>query len=160
MKAPTVLAIDDTSDDLVLLRLACADARVSFRLQSVESGENAIAYLARSHLCLDQEGFPYPDLILLDLKMPGKSGFDVLAWIRGQPGLNQLPVIVLTSSIHPEDRSRALELGANHFLVKPVDYAALKEFVRIIDDALTLNQGVSPEAIDMLDSKQSAPEEE
>jgi len=136
MRAATILSVDDSSDDLMLLRLACGSANVSFQLLSVESGEKAIAYLETARGHSDRERFPLPDLMLLDLKMPGKSGFDVLTWIRTQPDFAHLPVIILTSSVHAEDRSRALSLGANQFLVKPVGYEGLRQLVRTLDQLL------------------------
>ena len=136
MRTARILSVDDSSDDLMLLRLACNAAKVSFELLSVESGEKAIAYLETARAYADRERFPLPDLLLLDLKMPGKSGFDVLTWVRAQPDLDHLPVIILTSSVHAEDRARALGLGANQFLVKPVGYEGLQQLVRTLDQLL------------------------
>jgi len=136
MPVPTVLSVDDSSDDAVLLQLACSTAKISFRLQSVESGEEAIAYLEGHGKYVDRVHFPLPRLILLDLKMPGKTGFDVLSWIRASPQLSRIPVVVLTSSVHTEDRARALELGARQYLVKPVGYAALEKLAETVDRIL------------------------
>jgi CheY-like chemotaxis protein len=136
MRTAIILSVDDSSDDLMLLRLACSAAKVSFELVCVESGEKAIAYLETARACADRDRFPLPDLILLDLKMPGKSGFDVLRWVRAQPDFNDLPVKILTSSVHSEDRALALSLGANQFLVKPVGYDGLKQLVRTLDELL------------------------
>jgi DNA-binding response OmpR family regulator len=69
--------------------------------------------------------------------MPGKSGFDVLTWVRAQPDFKHLPVMILTSSVHSEDHALALSLGANQFLVKPVGYEGLKQLVRTLDELLT-----------------------
>lgn len=137
MPGPTVLTVDDSADDLMLLSLACEVAQVSFQVQSVQSGETAMAYLGGHQAYADRQIYPLPDLVLLDLKMPGKSGFDVLAWIRGQEHLKQLPVVIFTASVLVEDRERALELGATHFLVKPIGYEALQRLVREIDHLLT-----------------------
>jgi len=136
MSVPTVLSVDDSCDDAVLLRLACSTAKISFRLQSVQSGEEAIAYLEGRGKYADRVHFPLPDLILLDLKMPGKSGFDVLSWIRACPDLSRIPVLILTSSVHTKDRARALELGAKQYLVKPVGYAALEALAETVDRTL------------------------
>ncbi len=136
MAVRTVLSVDDSTEDVILLRFACHAAKVCFGIQSVDSGETAIAYLEGSHGYADREKFPVPDLVLLDLKMPGKSGFDVLTWVRAHRSFGHMPIVVFTSSIHPEDRARALELGANQYLVKPVSYEALKRLMGIIDRSL------------------------
>src|SRR5262249_31740660 len=77
--------------------------------------------------------YPFPTIVLLDLKLPRKSGLEVLAWMRDQPSLKRLPVIMLTSSRHPLDINRAYDLGANSYLVKPVGFDALVEMVRQLD---------------------------
>jgi CheY-like chemotaxis protein len=136
MKPPTVLYVDDSADDMLLMKLACRNAQVSFQLQWAANGEAAIAYLKGSDAFADRKAFPFPHLILLDLKMPAKSGFDVLEWLRSQEFFRELPVVVFTSSVQEEDRTRAFELGAREFLVKPVSYRALQDLVRAIDSLL------------------------
>jgi CheY-like chemotaxis protein len=96
----------------------------------VENGEQAIAYLKGEGKYASREEYPLPSLLLLDLKMPRKNGFDVLEWIRQQPGLGSLRVVVLTSSDEIRDVNRAYQLGANSFLVKPLDFS---EFVRMTE---------------------------
>ncbi len=135
--AAIVLDVDDSSDDQMLTQFACDAAGVSFEVRSVSSGENAIAYLEGRQRYSDRKQFPLPNLILLDLKMPGKSGFDVLAWIRSRDELKQVPVIVLTGSVHTADREKAIELGANQFWVKPANYEALQELMRVVERELT-----------------------
>lgn len=139
---PIVLAIDDNPDDLLLLKLACDAARVSFDFQSVESGERAIAYLQGDHPYADRKKFPLPDLILLDLKMPGKSGFELLAWLRCQADFRQIPVVIFTSSVHSKDRAQALELGAEQYVVKPVGYDALQQLMQDLDRLLGSRKGM------------------
>ena len=70
---------------------------------------------------------------MLDLKLPGRSGFEVLQWLRAQPGLKRLPVTVLTSSKHTVDIDRAFDLGANSYLVKPVEFQSLVELLKAVD---------------------------
>jgi CheY-like chemotaxis protein len=83
-----------------------------------------------------------PNLVLLDLKMPRKSGLEVLGWIREQPHLKRLPVVVFTSSKHDQDINKAYDLGANSYLVKPVGFEALLETVKQVQLYWgTLNQG-------------------
>lgn len=134
MTAAMILSVDDNPDDLMLLGLACAAIKVSFQLRTAESGDKAIEYLRAAIRGNHREEYPLPDCMLLDLKMPGKSGFDVLTWIRAQPGLGELPVLVFTSSIHAEDRARALSLGASHFLVKPASYEGFQQLARALEN--------------------------
>ena len=142
MAARTILNVDDSEDDVVMLQAACQSTKVSFRFQSVDGGEKALLYLQHAKPYDDPTHFPFPDLLLLDLKMPGKSGFDVLEWLRAHahPALRQLPVIVFTSSMHEEDAARAFRLGANAYFVKPSDFEDLRRAVRTIDDLLAKSQ--------------------
>lgn len=136
VKPTTVLMVDDNADDRLLLKLACGAGNVCFELRDVENGDGAIAYLEQARTDAHGQEHPIPDAVLLDLKMPGRSGFDVLNWIRRQRDYSELPVIVLTSSIHSEDRARALELGATEFVVKPVGYDQLQSLVSKLDQWL------------------------
>ncbi len=136
MTTPLLLSIDDSADDLLLLQLACEVAKVAFRLVTLDSGQKAINYLSAACAGRTLERMPLPDLVLLDLKMPGKSGFDVLAWVRAQPALRLLPIVVFTASVHAEDRTESLRLGANRFVVKPVGFEGLLALIRTIDRML------------------------
>ncbi|MDB6111697.1 MAG: two-component system response regulator [Pedosphaera sp.] len=139
--APHILHVDDDPGDTLLMQQACRKAEVSFQLHSVGDGETAIAYLNGAGAYSDRERYPLPALVLLDLKMPRKSGFDVLAWIRSEPPLKYLPVIIFTASNQEEDIRRAYEAGANSYLVKPVGIHTLIEMVKMIDGYwLGLNQ--------------------
>ncbi len=128
-----VLAADDNPDDLRLLQFAWRTANVSAPLEVVQGGEEIIAYLRGADRFADRKLHPLPQLLLLDLKMPRKDGFEVLQWIRSQPGLRRLPVVVLTASLHKEDVQRAFDVGASAFLVKPVELQQLVQMVKAID---------------------------
>jgi len=117
-----ILVVDDSDDDQMLIRRAFAKAKVLNPLVAVGSGEEALAYLSGTGKYIGREDYPLPALILLDLKMRGMDGFDVLRWIRSQPGLQNLRIVVLTSSNDIRDANLAYQLGANSFLVKPVDF--------------------------------------
>ena len=91
-------------------------------LQVVRDGEETIAYLSGEGKYSNRAEYPLPDLLLLDLKMPRIDGFEVLKWIREQPGLSALRVVVLTSSEDIRDVNVAYRLGANSFMVKPMDF--------------------------------------
>lgn len=121
-----ILLVEDNEDDILLIERAFRKANVANPLVVVHDGEEAVAYLS------DLDGNPIPELVLLDLKLPRKSGFEVLAWLRAQPGLRRLPVVVLTSSGETPDIDRAYDLGANSYLVKPVGFEALLEMVKAL----------------------------
>ncbi|MDB6018793.1 MAG: response regulator receiver protein [Pedosphaera sp.] len=133
MSAAHVLHVDDDPSDTMLTKQACSKAGVSFQLHSVSDGEMAISYLSGADRYADRDIYPLPRLILLDLKMPRKTGFDVLVWIRSQDSLRYIPVVILTASNQEEDIKRAYELGANSFLVKPVGIHTLIEMVKLVD---------------------------
>ena len=124
-----ILIADDQEDDVLLVRRAFKQANIVNPLQVVRDGEQAIAYLAGEGPFANRTEYPLPTLLLLDLKMPRKNGFDVLEWIRKQPELRRLRVIVLTTSESIRDVNLAYQLGANSFLVKPSDFT---EFVAAI----------------------------
>jgi CheY-like chemotaxis protein len=123
-----ILLVEDREDDVVIIRRAFSKGNILNPLFVVRDGEQAIAYLTGEGRFANREEYPLPDLILLDLKMPKKDGFDVLRWLRKKPGLNALRVVVLTSSEELRDVNLAYQLGANSFLVKPVDF---ENFVKV-----------------------------
>lgn len=116
----TILLVGDNPDDVLIARRALSKAGVANPIQIVEDGQAAIDYLAGKGEYADRESFPIPILVLLDLNMPHKSGFDVLAWMKKQGNLEEVPVVVLTSSTDRRDTERAYSLGANSYLVKPL----------------------------------------
>jgi CheY-like chemotaxis protein len=128
----TILHVEDDPNDMLLFEHACRKAGVVFDLQAVSDGDQAIAYLRGSNGFSDRMKHPIPKLILLDLKMPRVSGFDVLAWLRSDELFKQVPVVVLTSSNHDADVKRAYDLGARSYLVKPVGFEALVELVKTL----------------------------
>jgi CheY-like chemotaxis protein len=112
---------------------AIQKANTSMLVRSVGDGDQALAYLSGAEPYANREEYPMPSLILLDLKMPRKSGLEVLAWIRQQSNLKRMPVVIFTSSKHDHDINRAYDLGANSYLVKPVGFEALQETIRQVD---------------------------
>jgi len=123
---PTVLYVEDSTDDFVLLKLASRKCGTPFSLQHAEDGEQAIAYLSGTGVYADREEHPFPDLVLLDLKLPRLDGFEVLQWIRQNPNTRSLPVVVLAGSTFRADVRRALELGANSYATKPGTFSELE----------------------------------
>lgn len=128
----TILHVEDDPNDTLLFQHACQKAGVVFDLQAVSDGDQAIAYLRGANSFSDRGKHPLPKLILLDLKMPRVSGFDVLAWLKDDGSFNGVPVVVLTSSNHDADVKRAYDLGAKSYLVKPVGFEALVELVKTL----------------------------
>lgn len=139
--APVILQIEDREEDVFLLHRALKRAELDARVQVATDGQEAIDYLSGQGKFADREQYPLPYLVLLDLKLPLRMGLDVLAWIRTQPALRSLIVIVLSSSIHEEDVQRSYELGANAFLVKPSDTHTLADMCQALKHFwLTYNQ--------------------
>lgn len=122
-----ILHVEDNPDDVMLMNLAFNRAGIAARLHVVNDGDEAITALEKSTL---NGGAPV--CVLLDVKLPRVSGLEVLAWIREQPRLRRLPVILLTSSSQTADINRAYDLGANSFLVKPPDLDSLTQLVKTV----------------------------
>src|SRR5215472_17065033 len=127
MNTTPILLVEDSEDNIFLVRHAMRKAGVNTPLEVVTSGEQAIEYLDGTNGYTDWQRFPLPAIVLLDLKMPGISGFEVLKWIRQHPGLKALRVAMLTSSDMPEEIKKAHDLGANVFITKPVQLERLIE---------------------------------
>ena len=130
MHSPPVLIAEDNEDDLLLLRRAFEKAMVPHPLYVVRDGSEAIDYLSAQGNYTDRDLYPFPALLLLDLKMPRQTGLDVLNWIRKRSVLSSLPVVVLSNSPERIDSDRCYELGARSYLVKPTDFAGLVELVK------------------------------
>jgi CheY-like chemotaxis protein len=128
-----ILVVDDREDDILMMKRAFTKAKVLNPIQVVYSGEDAIAYFKGEGRFSNRTEFPLPDLILLDLKMPGLDGFDVIRWIKSQPDLRALRIVVLTSSDAIIDVNLAYQLGANSFLVKPVEFQKFVEVSQAIN---------------------------
>jgi CheY-like chemotaxis protein len=135
----TILLVDDSKDDLVLIRIAFKKVEFNASLQEVHNGEEAIAYLKSDGARLDRDKFPVPAVMLLDLNMPMKNGFEVLGWVRTQPILKRMSIIILTASMRMEDVEQAFDLGAHSFLVKPGGMDDLVAMARCLRDWLQFN---------------------
>src|SRR5690349_9095421 len=125
-----ILLVEDNPDDELFARRAFAKVCPQARLISARDGEVAIDYLAGRGQYEDREQNPLPDLVLLDLKLPRKSGLEVLEWLRGDSDLRDLGVVVLTSSEETRDVERARALGILAYYVKPVTNAAFMDTAR------------------------------
>ena len=130
---PFILVAEDREDDIVLITKAFEKAGSGIPLYFVRDGEEAISYIAGTGKYFNRVEYPLPALLLLDLKMPRVDGFEVLKWIRQQPTLTNLRVVVLTSSRDMRDVNRAYSLGANSFLVKPTDFELTVGLAHMLD---------------------------
>jgi CheY-like chemotaxis protein len=129
-----ILLAEDEEDYVLLLRRALSEAGVQNPLQVVSTGVEAIAYLKGEGKFANRAEYPLPDLMLLDIKLPGYTGLEVLGWLRSQPGLSTLRVLMLTSSEQLRDVNDAYRLGANSFLLKPYDFTDLVQLAKVIQE--------------------------
>ena len=133
MKRDLILMAEDDEAQAALALKAFERTGLANPILVVSDGVEVIEYLAGEGKYANREDYPFPGLLLLDLKMPNKDGFDVLEWLRGQADLRRLRVVVLTDSQNKTDVNRAYELGANSYLIKPVglrDFVSLAEAVK------------------------------
>jgi len=114
-----ILLVEDNEDDAFFMQRALRQAGIEHQLQIIPDGQQALDYLGGTGKYADRNAYPLPSIVFLDIKLPYKSGLEVLGWIRQQPDFEKLIVIVLTSSSEPIDLKRAYQLGANSFVVKP-----------------------------------------
>jgi CheY-like chemotaxis protein len=126
---PVMLYVEDEESDVFFMRRAFRRSSTLWQLQTVPNGREAIAYIMGTAQYADRKIYPKPNLVLLDLNLPLLSGFEVLSAIRSEPEYVNLPVVVFSSSGRPEDRSRASELGANGYILKPSSGAEFNQTV-------------------------------
>jgi CheY-like chemotaxis protein len=132
--AHTILLVEDDPNDILLTQRAFRKANLTnASLQLVTDGDTAVAYLSGAGEYADRDRYPLPVVVLLDLKLPRRSGHEILAWLRQQPDLKRLLVVVLTSSNQRSDVNQAYDLGANSYLVKPIGLAPLVEVVQALN---------------------------
>ena len=126
----TILLVEDSENDADTLKRTLKKAKIANPLEVVTDGREAMAYLSGDGRFADRARFPLPFLVLLDLKLPKRDGFEVLQWMRGQSQLADIPVIVLTVSNDGSDHQRAYALGARSYLVKP---PGIEELQRVMN---------------------------
>ena len=129
----TVLLVEDNPDDVLLVRRAFERLHLANPLHVVGDGQTAIDYMSGSGEFADRAAHPLPVMVLLDLKLPGVTGHDVLRWLKTQEGLRRIPVVVLTTSDERDDVNSAYDLGVNSYLLKPVSFEALVEMLASLD---------------------------
>lgn len=125
-----ILMVEDNPGDVDLTLEGLAEGKIANRLHVAEDGEEALEFLRRRG---PFEDVPRPDLILLDLNLPRKSGLEVLEEIKDDPDLRVIPVVILTSSKAEEDVARSYRLHANCYVTKPVDFGQFAHVVRSVE---------------------------
>ena len=139
-----VLHVEDDSDDAFFVAKAFRKAQVACEIRRMKNGLEAVDYLGQAATCANPDCYPVPNVVLLDLKLPDVSGFEVLQWGRAQTSLQRLPIVILSGSPVQEDQQRARQLGADAYFVKSPDYADVIAFVgRILH--VECAQNVSPQ---------------
>ncbi len=125
--------VEDNDDDVFAMRRVLDIGKVTNPLQVVTDGKQAVDYLGGAGIYADRKQFPMPFLIFLDLKLPYLSGFEILEWMRSQPQLESIVVVVLTGSAETRDQDTAYRLGARSYLVKPPKIESLKAILRSLN---------------------------
>ncbi len=128
----TILVVEDNAEEVILLQRAFKRTGLDINVQFVVNGEEAVEYLSGADRFGDRLSFPEPDLVIMDLKMPRKGGFEVLEWFRNLQEGALIPVVVLTSSTREADVQRAYSLGANSYFTKPANFSEFESMIRIL----------------------------
>ncbi|MGZ8899740.1 MAG: response regulator [Limisphaerales bacterium] len=131
---PVILLVDDNPHDVVLIRLAFRRVGIIDTIHLVKDGDEAMRYIKGEGAYTDRHQFPVPTLVLLDLRMPQTSGFDVLRWIREQPKLANVVIVVMSGSKNDADIERAYSLGANSYLIKPSRFEEMVKMMESLKD--------------------------
>jgi len=135
VSAPTILIADDDPNFVLLFRTALDAAGINSRVRAVPDGLGAVHYLEGRDRFADRGRYPFPSLVLLDLRLPVLNGFEVLKWIRLRSPCGELPVIILTGSDIESENAEAWHEGASEFLIKPFDFAGLTSMAEHITEA-------------------------
>ena len=127
-----ILVAEDDENDVALLRRAISKVVHSHKIQVVSDGEQAIDYLRGEGVYSDRESFPFPNILILDIKMPRKSGLEVLEWLNQHPQCGIIPSVIFSSSDQPQDISRAYNNRANAYFIKPLSFNEWVELMEVI----------------------------
>jgi CheY-like chemotaxis protein len=137
----SVLLVEDDSNDVLFVQRAFRRVNSAISVNTVKDGEAAVDYLVGVGDYANRDRYPLPAMILLDLKLPRRSGIEVLQWIRSREAIKRIPVVVLTSSRERIDVDRSYDVGVNSYLVKPVNFDVLSEMIHAINSYwLSLNE--------------------
>jgi CheY-like chemotaxis protein len=138
---PVILLVDDNPHDVVLIRLAFRRVGIIDTIHLVKDGTEAMRYIRGEGAYSDRHQFPIPTLVLLDLRMPQTSGFDVLKWIRERAELSNVVVVVMSGSKNDADIDRAYALGANSYLIKPTRFEEMVRMMETLKDYTAWRKG-------------------
>jgi CheY-like chemotaxis protein len=130
----TILIVEDDESDFYLLQRAFKKNEITNPVQWMKDGMEAILYLQGEGTYADRSKFPFPEVVILDLKLPRMSGLEVLAWIRDRPEYRVIPTIIMSSSQLDVDIQKAYELGANTYFVKPTDFQSLVDLTKSLHE--------------------------
>ncbi len=132
-KPAVILYAEDDDDDFLLVKDAFQESKLQTDLRRVKDGEELMNYLLRENSFKDEEKYPWPKIILLDLNMPKKDGREALKEIKSNPQLRRVPVVVLTTSRAEEDVHRTYDLGVNSFIRKPIHFDKFVDIIKTLD---------------------------
>jgi CheY-like chemotaxis protein len=132
--ARSILLVEDNDDDVFLMQRALKFAELQQTVHVVRDGQEALNYLSGEGHYADREVYPLPAIVLLDLKLPKRSGFEILNWTRRVARMHALIVVVFTSSNQPADIAESYRLGANSYVIKPVNFDQLVGFAKVLKD--------------------------
>jgi CheY-like chemotaxis protein len=142
-----ILLVDDSTDDIFVLQRSLEAAGVANPMRVVHSGEEALAYLKGEGRYRNRQEYPFPDVLFLDLAMPGKDGWEVLKWLHTQPFLNEnLVIFVLTGAVGTNRLQEAYSLGAQSFLLKPLEPLEIQGLIRFWPTVWILTKGLTTPA--------------
>ena len=126
----TILLVDDDENDVLLTRMAFEKNGIHNPIQWARDGLEAIAYLNGEGEFSNRRSYPFPEVLILDLKMPRMTGLELLSWIRDHPEYKVIPSIIMTSSKLEADIKQAYSLGANTYMIKPPSLEDLAKMVK------------------------------
>jgi CheY-like chemotaxis protein len=135
----TILLVEDEENDALLVQMAFQQNHLLNPVQWARDGLEALAYLNGDKEYSDRKKHPFPEVMILDLKMPRMSGLELLTWIREHPQFRVIPTIVMTSSSQDLDIEQAYNLGANTYMVKPCSFDELAKMVRAAHEYWSLS---------------------
>ena len=140
----TILLVEDDASDVILIKRAIRKTGIASSVHVIDNGDDAVEYLDGRGIYSDRECYLLPELLILDLKLPRRSGHEVLEWMKQQLKLRRLPVVVMSSSENTRDVNRAYDLGANSYLVKEASLNALFEKMKVLTNYWLVNN-IAPE---------------
>jgi CheY-like chemotaxis protein len=132
-KIDTILLAEDNADDVFLMRRALRKAGITAQLQVAQNGEEAIDYLSGNGVYADRTQYPKPSIVILDIKMPKKTGLEVLEWLRNNSHVQVIPTVVMSASEIADDIQASYVLGANTFFMKPSSFDELVKLLSTFD---------------------------